>query len=197
MRRKLILVFMMVLFSMLSGCTTFNVSTKTPTNIETKSSIDIKVETSTNTENISSENVKDNRIVNDSERNSNQNNLKEMQNNMINIKIGDNLFTATLIDNSSTKALKEMLSKGPITINMRDYENIEKVGSIGANLPRNDEYITTEAGDLILYQGNSLVIYYDTNSWNFTRLGKINNVTKDELKKALGSGSITATLSLV
>ncbi len=112
------------------------------------------------------------------------------------IKIGDNTLTANLVDNSSTRALLELLENGDITINMRDYANFEKVGSLGTNLPRNDEYFTTQAGDLILYQGNQFVIYYDTNSYSFTRLGKIQNVSQQELKDLLGSGSVTITLSL-
>ncbi|MCC8159917.1 MAG: hypothetical protein LIO53_01115 [Oscillospiraceae bacterium] len=105
-------------------------------------------------------------------------------------------FTATLADNSSAAAFVELLKDGDITIEMSDYGNFEKVGSLGTTLPRNDEQITTEAGDLILYQGNSITIYYDTNSWNFTRLGKIENVTGEELKAALGSGDVTVTFSL-
>ncbi len=112
------------------------------------------------------------------------------------IKIGDNTLTAELADNSSADALKEMLSEGSVTIEMSDYANFEKVGDLGKSLPRNDEQITTEAGDLILYQGNSFVIYYDTNSWNFTRLGKIKDVSADELKNILGDGDVTVTLSL-
>lgn len=115
---------------------------------------------------------------------------------MMNIQIGEHLLTATLVQNSSTEALLEMLSEGPVTINMNDYASMEKVGPFPKSLPRNDEQISTEAGDLILYQGNSFVIYYDTNSWNFTRLGKIDNVTQQELKEILGSGSVTAVLSL-
>lgn len=65
-----------------------------------------------------------------------------------------------------------------------------------ADLPRNDEQIETGAGDIILYQGNSLVIDYDTNSWNFTRLGRIGGVTGEELPDAFGSGSVTVTFSL-
>lgn len=118
------------------------------------------------------------------------------QSNTLNIQAGEISFTASLADNSSAEALKELLSQGPLTIEMHDYGNFEKVGPIGTDLPRNDEQITTEPGDLILYQGNSFVIYYDTNSWNFTRLGKINNATQEELKEALGSGNVTVTLSL-
>jgi hypothetical protein len=93
------------------------------------------------------------------------------------ITAGDTTFIATLADSSSVEALKELLVEGPLTIDMSDYGNMEKVGSIGTSFPRNDEQITTGAGDIILYQGNSLVIYYDTNSWNFTRIGKIDGGT--------------------
>ncbi len=119
-----------------------------------------------------------------------------METNMMDIKIGDHVLTATLVENTSVAALKEALSNGPITINMRDYGSMEKVGSLGMDLPRNDEQITTQAGDLILYQGNAFVIYYAPNSWNFTRLGKINHVTAEELREILGDGVVTITLSL-
>lgn len=106
------------------------------------------------------------------------------------------LWTATLAENSSAQALKELLGNGPLTIEMHDYSNFEKVGPIGQNLPTNDERITTAAGDIILYQGSSLVIYYDTNSWSFTRLGRVDNVTQAEMKEVLGAGDVTAILSL-
>jgi len=114
----------------------------------------------------------------------------------MNIQVGDRVLTATLVESSSVDALKQVLSKGPITINMHDYGSMEKVGSLGMDLPRNDEQITTEAGDIILYQGSAFVIYYAPNSWNFTRLGKINNVGAEELKEILGDGNVTITLSL-
>jgi len=114
----------------------------------------------------------------------------------MNITIGDNVLTATLVENSSVDALKAALSESPITISMRDYGSMEKVGPLGMDLPRNDEQITTEAGDIILYQGNALVIYYAPNSWNFTRLGKMNHVTPEELREILGDGNVTVTLSL-
>lgn len=112
------------------------------------------------------------------------------------ITAGDTAFTAALADNSSAEALKELLARGPLTIDMSDYAGMEKVGTIGTSLPGNDEQITTGAGDIILYQGNSLVIYYDTNSWNFTRIGKIEGVTGEELLEAFGSGDVTVTFSL-
>ena len=118
-----------------------------------------------------------------------------METNTIKLTVGDKTFTATLVDNSSTQALKDLLAKGDVTIEMEDYANMEKVGPIGTNLPRNDRQTTTSAGDLILYQGKYFVIYYDTNSWNFTRLGKIDGVSGKELLEALGRGNVTVILS--
>ncbi len=116
--------------------------------------------------------------------------------NQLKIKVGDKTLTASLAENSSVDALKEMLANCDITVEMSDYGNFEKVGSLGASLPRNDEQITTEPGDLILYQGSNITIYYDTNSWNFTRLGKINDITQSELKEILGDGNVTVTFSI-
>lgn len=119
-----------------------------------------------------------------------------MEGDTMKITAGAATFTATLADNSSVEALKELLAEGPLTINMSDYAGMEKVGSIGTSLPRNDEQISIGAGDIILYQGNSLVIYYDTNSWNFTRIGKIEGVTGEELLEAFGDGDVTVTFSM-
>lgn len=119
-----------------------------------------------------------------------------MEDNTMKITAGDTTFTASLADNSSAEALKELLAQGPLTINMSDYAGMEKVGPIGTDLPRNDEQISTGAGDIILYQGNSLVIYYGTNSWNFTRIGRIEGVTGEALLDAFGEGDVTVTFSL-
>ncbi len=110
---------------------------------------------------------------------------------------GNHKLTATLADNSSATAFYQLLEKGPVTIDMQDYGSFEKVGSLGTTLPRNDTQITTTAGDIILYQGNQITIYYDTNSWNFTRLGKVDGVTQAELKKILGKGDVTAVFSVM
>ncbi len=112
------------------------------------------------------------------------------------IEAGGTVFTAEFADNTSADAFRELLAEGSLTIEMSDYGNFEKVGGIGTSLPQNNESITTEPGDIILYQGSSITIYYDTNSWSFTRLGKINDVTRDELLDALGDGDVTVTFSL-
>ncbi|WP_405328715.1 cyclophilin-like fold protein [Fibrobacter sp.] len=109
------------------------------------------------------------------------------------IRVNDTTFTATLEDNSSAKALAEFLQQGEMTLDMHDYGSFEKVADLPKSFPRNDKQIDTDAGDIILYQGNSITIYYDKNSWNFTRLGKIDNVNKKRLKEILGKGNVTAT----
>lgn len=114
----------------------------------------------------------------------------------IKLEFNQHTFYATLVENSSTVALIEKLRESSLVIEMEDYGNFEKVGNLGFCLPRNDERITTTVGDLILYQGTSLTIYYDTNTWNFTRLGRIEHVMQQELKDALGSGNVSVTISL-
>lgn len=121
--------------------------------------------------------------------------LKEEENNMY-LKINGTILTVRLVNNTTTEALVEVLKKGDITIEMHDYGNMEKVGTLGVSLPNNDEYISTESGDVIWYANSALVIYYDTNRWNFTRIGKIESVTGEELKEILGEGNVTVTLSL-
>ena len=110
---------------------------------------------------------------------------------------GNHTLTAMLENNSSAVAFYELLKKGSVTISMHDYGNFEKVGSLGKTLPRNDTQITTSVGDIILYQGNQITIYYDKNSWNFTRLGRVDGKTQAELKKILGKGNVTAVFSVM
>lgn len=112
----------------------------------------------------------------------------------ITITVNGKTLTAALYDNSSARALVELLKKEAVTIEMHDYGNFEKVGDLPVSLPRNDAQTNTDAGDLILYQGKSFVMYYDKNSWNFTPLGKIKGITKAELKALLGKGNVTAVL---
>ncbi|MBQ6498768.1 MAG: hypothetical protein IJI48_02595 [Ruminococcus sp.] len=111
------------------------------------------------------------------------------------IETGGRVFYADFEDNSSAEALKENLRGGSITLSMRDYGGFEKVGDLPFSLVTNDEEITTSAGDVILYQGSQLTIYYDVNTWRFTRVAKIRGAD-GSLKEQLGEGDINVTLSL-
>ena len=100
------------------------------------------------------------------------------------------------LDNDSVAALKELVKDKPLTIQMSMYGGFEQVGSLGTRLPRNNKETTTSAGDIVLYSGNQIVVFYGSNSWAYTRLGHITNKTKAELKELLGSGDITLTISM-
>lgn len=110
------------------------------------------------------------------------------------LQIGDNTFTATLESNAAVDALVEMMNDAPVTIQMNDYSGFEKVGSLGTSLPADNSQTTTNAGDIVLYNGNQIVIFYGSNSWSYTRLGKIDDLSGWE--DALGSGDVTVTFSL-
>lgn len=110
------------------------------------------------------------------------------------VQVGEQIFTATLEDNAATEALVEMMKAAPVELSMSDYSGFEKVGPLGASLPAEDRQTTTQAGDIVLYTGDQIVIFYGSNSWRYTRLGHIDDLTGWE--EALGSGDVTVRLSL-
>lgn len=93
-------------------------------------------------------------------------------------------------ENESVEVLKELC---PLTMKMSMYGGFEQVGSLGESLPRNDEQITTEYGDIVLYSGNQIVVFYGSNTWAYTRLGHI-DMTQEELTDLLGNGDVEITL---
>ena len=115
---------------------------------------------------------------------------------MIYAHIGNSILTIRPESNSSAEAFVELLQDGDITIDMHDYGGFEKVGPLGRELPTNDERITTEPGDVILYQGNQITIYYDKNTWSFTRLGKVQGMSPEEIRATMGNGDPTVIFSL-
>lgn len=114
------------------------------------------------------------------------------------IAIGGSKLEVTLEKNSSTAALVELLKNGDITYTASDYGGFEKVGGLGHTLPTNHKQLTTQPGDVILYQTDQIVLFYGSNSWSYTRIGKIKYSSLDELKSFLGAGqgSVQVTLSL-
>lgn len=123
----------------------------------------------------------------------NDSNDFEKDANMI-MTIGDTKVDVSWEDNDSVRELKELAEKN-LLIQMSMYGGFEQVGSIGQSVTRNDKQTTTEPGDIVLYSGNQLVVFYGSNSWSYTRLGKI-NLSDEELENLLGNGDVTITLSM-
>lgn len=110
--------------------------------------------------------------------------------------IGETAVKVEWEDNESVKALLELAKGGPLTVQMSMYGGFEQVGSLGTSLPRNDAQTTTQAGDIVLYSGDQIVVFYGSNSWAYTRLGHITDKTAGELAELLGHGDVTITLSV-
>ena len=109
--------------------------------------------------------------------------------------IGETPMTVAWEDNASVEALKMLAGEG-LTVEMSMYGGFEQVGSIGQSLPRDDQQTTTASGDIVLYSGNQMVVFYGSNSWAYTRLGHITDQTPEQMKALLGSGDVTITLSM-
>lgn len=113
------------------------------------------------------------------------------------MQIGDTVVSVKWEDNESVAALRELAAQeGAIAISMSMYGGFEQVGSLGASLPRADEQTTTEAGDIVLYSGNQIVVFYGSNSWAYTRLGRITDQTAEQLKELLGNGDVVLTIAI-
>ena len=115
---------------------------------------------------------------------------------MLKLTIGESPVTVEWEDNESVDALKALCLESPLTIQMSMYGGFEQVGRIGQSLPRKDVQTTTEAGDIVLYSGNQIVIFYGSNSWAYTRLGHVSDKSQKEMAELLGSGDVTITIGI-
>ena len=114
----------------------------------------------------------------------------------ISLRTNGTALTITLADTEAASALAELLQSGPMEINLHSYGGFEKVGPLPQTLPTNDEQITTGPGDVMLYQGNQITIFYGSNTWDYTPIGHIEGVTTETLLAAFGEGDVTVELSL-
>ena len=112
------------------------------------------------------------------------------------MKIGETDVNVSWEDNEPVEALKELCKDGPLTVQLSMYGDFEQVGSLGTALPAGDEQMTTSAGDIVLYSGDQLVIFYGSNSWAYTKLGHITDQDSEGMTQLLGSGDVTVTISM-
>jgi len=121
---------------------------------------------------------------------------EEVKMDSIKLIVNEYELEVELEENSTTLELIDKLKNGDIVINASEYGGFEKVGSLGFSLIRNDEQITTKAGDIVLYQGNQISLFYNSNAWSYTKIGRVKNITQDELKNILGDGDVVLTFKL-
>ena len=110
--------------------------------------------------------------------------------------IGETAVAVAWEDNDAVRALRELVAEQPLTIGMSMYGGFEQVGSIGTDMPRNDEQTTTQAGDIVLYAGDQMVVCYGSNSWAYTRLGRVTDKTAGEMAELLSGGDVTITVAM-
>ncbi len=110
------------------------------------------------------------------------------------IIVNDKELVVKIENNKTANELIDKLDEGNITIEAEEYGGFEKVGELGFKLPRADKYTVTSAGDVVLYNGDEIVLFYGTNTWNYTKIGKI-DISEEELKSILGEGDITYTIT--
>lgn len=116
--------------------------------------------------------------------------------NQISVTVGSSSFIVNLEDNETAKALREMITDENLTISASNYGGFEKVCQLGKTLPRNDKQITTEVGDVMLYSGNQIVFFYGANSWSYTKIGKVEASSIEELESVLSGSETEVILSI-
>ena len=114
------------------------------------------------------------------------------------ITIDGQTQSVTLVDNSATRALVEKLRQAPISVTLNSSGGFEIWGALGFSLPTSNQQMTAQPGDVILYSGSNICLFYGSNSWSYTRLGKIDGMSESELRSFLkaGESNISVTLSL-
>ena len=122
--------------------------------------------------------------------------VREVSQMEITIDVNGNKLTAALADSTAAKELAEKLKAGSVTVTLNEYGGFEKVGDLPWSLTKSDKQVSTEPGDIMLYQGDQMTIFYNSNSWSYTKLGSIENTTQEELESLFGEGDITVTLSV-
>ena len=126
----------------------------------------------------------------------NTSDVTEVSQMQITVDVNGNKLTAALADSTAAKELAEKLKAEPVTVTLNEYGGFEKVGDLPWSLTKSDKQVSTEPGDIMLYQGDQMTIFYNSNSWSYTKLGHIENTTQEELKTVFGEGDVTVTLSL-
>ena len=192
MKEKMIFIaFCMTIMFCMSACSGNTINSGDNQNAVTEISTSENVETESSEENVKSEGI----ATYHTEDNGTADYEATGDNTMI-MTIGDTKVNVDWEDNRAVEALRDMAKDGDVTIKMTMYGGFEQVGSIGQSLPRDDKQTTTSSGDIVLYSGNQIVVFYGSNSWSYTRLGHISDKDEAEMTELLSNGDVNITLSI-
>ena len=128
-------------------------------------------------------------IVND------MNSANDLNNYNLKLLIDDVEVNVEWEDNDSVNAIKELAKNGDLTINTHQYGGFEQVGEIGQSIVSNNVQMTTKPGDIVLYADSNIVIFYESNSWSYTKLGRIKDKSLSELKQLLDKNNVVIKIS--
>lgn len=192
MKEKMILIAccMTIVFSM-SACSGNTINSGDNQNAGTEISTSENNETESSEENVKSEGTAKYQLTEKDESAEDE----AIGDSSMTMKIGDTKVNVEWEDNQAVKRLRDMAKDGDITIQMSMYGGFEQVGSIGQSLPRDDKQTTTSSGDIVLYSGNQMVVFYGSNSWSYTRLGHISDKNEAEMADLLSQGDVKITIS--
>lgn len=186
-----VILFVLVMLVSVTACGQTETTKESPAGSQETAPVTITASEDAETVNAAGEVTTESEV---SEKEIVQDNEPEQEADTMILKINGEPVSVEWEDNESVEALMDLVSKEPLSIRMSMYGGFEQVGSIGMSLPRNDVQTTTEAGDIVLYSGDQIVIFYGSNSWAYTRLGRITDKNVDELAKMLGKEDVTISI---
>lgn len=186
---KKIIVIVAIVMVFLTGCSADNSS-------DNQKDIKVEHKEASTTININESSTRINAYESTEKAEMKKTDKSTLADNQIRVTVGASSFIVNLEDNETAKELREMLIDEDLTISAENYGGFEKVCQLGKTLPCKDEEITTEAGDVMLYSGNQIVFFYGTNSWAYTKLGKVEELSLEELEEVLSGSETEVTLSV-
>ena len=188
---KKLVIFMAVMLLMLSGCTAQTNSSVASQMASSQTESTVSAEPSeeetqkTETGEALEETADEEEQLSETESSESEDTMR--------LLIGETEVPVTWEENASVEALMALC---PLTIQMSMYGGFEQVGPLGTSIPRDDVQTTTQAGDIVLYSGNQIVVFYGSNSWSYTKLGRIADKDANELKDLLGNGDVVITINV-
>ena len=193
MKEKMILIaFCMTIMFSMSACSGNTINSGDNQNAGTEISTSENAETESSEENVKSEGTAKYQLTEKDESAEDE----AIGDSSMTMKIGDTKVNVDWEDNQAVERLQDMAEDGNIPIQMSMYGGFEQVGSIGQSLPRDDKQTTTRPGDIVLYSGNQMVVFYGSNSWSYTRLGHISDKDEAEMADLLSQGDVKITISI-